>query len=126
MREEIALCAFGELDDTNNVPHRDDDAHNVQDPQAQLPSHARECFGVFGADASVHAEVPLDRDEHEEEEYDDLEDQTGQGHVLAQILFVFVVGLGIAEDAGADGLDEEAENVAYDKDLGEPGDPDGR
>lgn len=74
--EEVPLGTFGELDDTDDVPDRNDDAHDVQDPQAQLPPRARECFGMFGTDAPVHAEMPLDGDEHEEEKDDDLEDQT--------------------------------------------------
>lgn len=126
MSEEIALGSSGELDDASNVPHRDDDADNVQNPEARFPPHAREWFRIFGADASPHTPMPLDRDEHKEKEDQDLKDEAGQRDVLAKVFFALVVRLGIAQDAGADGLDEEAEYVAQDEYLGEPFDSDRR
>lgn len=115
MRDEVSFPSKRVLDDTADVPGSNHGARGVQQPDV---SHPRQLCAPRRR-LRVQPAVPCRRNPNEEPEDEDLQHETAEDDVLTALHAVRVGGFD--EHGGAAGLDEEAEDVAADEDLCEPG-----
>jgi hypothetical protein len=108
------------LDNPAQVPDSNAHTSTIQEPNHLLPGDIR----AGSRRSIVKAMMPHTRDDDEYAENDNLENQPAENDVLAPANTICVVGLD--QHARAARLDEEAQNVATDEDLGEPVDADNR
>lgn len=122
--QQVAVVAHGVLDDAEDVPDHDTGRCGVEHVEGLLPRH------IDGAVAGVPiaAEAPMkDHGGNDEDgKDDDLQNETTDDNVGAHV----GINIGVARaclnaQAGATGLDDEAEDVARDEDAGEPSWADG-
>ena len=105
--------AFNILDDTVQVPNGNDDASAKEHGQPIL--HDGLILGALFA----HADIEDQSDNDEEAKDDDLQHQTGKNNILSVLQCRRRLGTG--QHRTSQRLDEKAQDVAADEDLGQPG-----
>jgi hypothetical protein len=106
--------AHGIFNNPTHIPYSDTHTRRIQEPDILLPRKLSRC----SRRSVIKPAVPNRRNNNKETKDEDLQDEAAEDDVFAALKAVLAGGGD--EHACAACLDEEAENVAADEELGEP------
>lgn len=112
------------LDTPANIPHRNQPTDQVQHAHIELPAREAQRSDASNRLLHPHAVVERSRDNQEKEKDQDLEDQAAQDNIFTAV--VVILRIRVRQHATTSSLDQEAEYITADEDLGHPGHADER